>query len=376
LCPGWAMLAIASLALARLTTAHAASSQTMSYLLIFGTAFAASLCLSPIAARLGRLRGLVDVPGDRRKHLGVVPRTGGVALYTSFVLATVLAAALGRGLPTPEGPDPNESIRLAGILLGSTFMFFVGLYDDRRELRPLPQFAAQTVAALIAVSTLVFIERVMNPFTDRLVIFLPWQTALITVFWITGMINTVNFLDGLDGLAAGVAAIVSMVLFIHMFREGQYSVSLLPLALLGSTLGFLPFNFSPARVFMGSTGSFFLGYAVATLSIVAGARMATVLLVLAVPILDVAWLILVRLRQGRSFGEADRQHLHFRLVDLGLSQRQVVTVYYVFSALFGILALVVSSRLFKLGALVVLGLATVAVLLLVTWLSKRREGAV
>jgi len=346
----------------------------MSYLLVFGAAFTASLCLTPIAARLGRLRGLVDVPGDRRKHVGVVPRTGGVALYASFVLAAILASILGRGLPTPEGPDPNEPTRLAGILLGSTFMFFVGLYDDRRELRPLPQFAAQTVAALIAVSTLVFIERVMNPFTDRLVIFLPWQTALITVFWIIGMINTVNFLDGLDGLAAGVAAIVSTVLFIHMFREGQYSVSLLPLALLGCTLGFLPFNFYPARVFMGSTGSFFLGYAVATLSIVAGARMATVLLVLAVPILDVAWLILVRVRQGRSFGEADRQHLHFRLVDLGLSQRQVVALYYAFSALFGVLALLVSSRLFKLGALIALGLATVAVLITVTWLGKRREG--
>ncbi len=368
------MPVIDSSTLARVTAALGASLHTMSYLLVFGTAFAVSLCLSPIAARLGRLGGLVDVPGERRKHLGMVPRTGGAALYTSFVLAAVLAAALGRGLPTPEGPDPNESVRLAGILLGSTFMFLVGLYDDRRELQPLPQFVAQTAAALIAVSTLVFIERVMNPFTDRLVIFPLWLTALITVFWITGMINTVNFLDGLDGLAAGVAAIVSMVLFVHMFREGQYSVSLLPLALLGSTLGFLPFNFYPARVFMGSTGSFFLGYAVATLSIVAGARMATVLLVLAVPILDVAWLILVRVRQGRSFGQADRRHLHFRLVDLGLSQRQVVTLYYVLSASFGVLALMVSSRLFKLGALVVLGLVTVAVLGVVTWLSQRRQG--
>jgi len=345
---------------------------SMPFLLVFAIAFGLSVFITPIAARLGRRWGLVDVPGERRKHMGVLPRTGGIALCVSFLLAALLGTILARALPAPEGPDPKEPIRLAGILLGSTFMFAVGLYDDRRELKALPQFVAQLVASLIAIVCLVFIERVMNPFTDRLWIF-PWYwTALITIVWITGMINTVNFLDGLDGLAAGVAAIVAAVLFIHMYREGQYSVSLLPLALLGSTLGFLPYNFHPARVFMGSTGSFFLGYAVATLSIVAGARMATVLLVLAVPILDVGWLILVRLRQRRAIGEGDRGHLHFRLLDLGLSQRQVISLYCLLSASFGLLALLVSSRLFKLGALLILGLVTVVALAVVTWLGERR----
>lgn len=347
----------------------------MAFLLVFAVAFGLSVFLAPLAARLGRRWGLVDVPGERRQHVGVLPRIGGIALYVSFLVAALLAAMLGRMLPAPEGPDPKELTRLAGILLGSTFMFAVGLYDDRRELKALPQFAAQLVASLIAVFTLVFIERVMNPFTDRLLIFPWWFTAVITIAWITGMINTVNFLDGLDGLAAGVAAILAAVLFIHMYREGQYSVSLLPLALLGSTLGFLPHNFHPARVFMGSSGSFFLGYAVATLGIVAGARMATVLLVLAVPILDVGWLILVRLRQRRAIGQGDRRHLHFRLVDLGLSQRQVVLLYCLLSASFGVLALVVSSRLFKFGALLVLGLVTLAVLAIVTWLSEREQSS-
>jgi UDP-GlcNAc:undecaprenyl-phosphate GlcNAc-1-phosphate transferase len=347
----------------------------MAFLLVFVVAFGLSVFLAPLAARLGRRWGLVDVPGERRQHVGVLPRIGGIALYVSFLVAALLAAILGRMLPAPEGPDPKELTRLVGILLGSTFMFAVGLYDDRRELKALPQFAAQVVVSLIAVFTLVFIERVMNPFTDRLLIFPWWFTAVITIAWITGMINTVNFLDGLDGLAAGVAAILAAVLFIHMYREGQYSVSLLPLALLGSTLGFLPYNFHPARVFMGSSGSFFLGYAVATLGIVAGARMATVLLVLAVPILDVGWLILVRLRQRRAIGQGDRRHLHFRLVDLGISQRQVVLLYCLLSASFGVLALVVSSRLFKLGALLVLGLVTMAVLVIVTWLSEREQSS-
>lgn len=348
-------------------------SAVVPFVLVFATALGLALLLTPLAAGLGRRWGLVDLPGERRKHTGAVPRTGGMALYLSFVVAALLATLLARLLPAPEGPDPKELTRLAGILLGSTFVFAVGFYDDRCELKAGPQYLAQLIAALIAIFSLVFIERVMNPFTDKLMIF-PWYvTAAITIVWITGMMNTVNFLDGLDGLADGAAAIVAAVLFIHMLRQGQYSVSLLPLALLGATLGFLTYNLHPARLFMGSTGSYFLGYALATLSIVAGARMATVLLVLAVPILDVGWLILVRLRRDRSVGEADRRHLHFRLLDLGFSQRQVVGAYWLLSAAFGVLALTVSSRLFKLGALLVLGLVIIAVLALVAWLSERRR---
>jgi len=316
---------------------------------------------------------LVDVPGGRRKHAGIVPRTGGIALFVSFVTAVLLSTVLAARLPTPEGPDANETRRLVGVLLGSTFLFAVGLYDDKHELAALPQFSAQLIASLIAISSLVFIERIMNPLRDQLWIFPLWVTALITVVWISGMINTVNFLDGLDGLAAGVAAILAAVLFCHMYRVGQYSVSLLPLALLGSTLGFLPYNFYPARLFMGSSGSFFLGYAVATLGIVAGARTGTVLLVLAVPILDVAWLVLERSRKRLAVGEGDRRHLHFRLLDLGMSQRQVVLLYCLISAILGALALVASSRLLKMGVLVVLGVLTVAFLAGVTSLTERGQ---
>ena len=152
---------------------------------------------------------------------------------------------------------------------------------------------------------------------------------LLTIFWFMGMINTVNWLDGLDGLAAGVAAIMSRVLAIHMIREGQYSVALLPVALLGATLGFLPFNFNPAQVFMGSSGSYFLGWALAALGIMAGAKVATVLLVMGLPILDVAWLIYNRWRRGGKPGFKGRDHLHHRLLDIGFTQRQIVLGYYV-----------------------------------------------
>jgi UDP-GlcNAc:undecaprenyl-phosphate GlcNAc-1-phosphate transferase len=332
------------------------------FVAVFSVGLGVALASTPLAAAWGRWRGLVDRPGPRRKHRGAIPRTGGLALFVAFVAAAFLA----QWLPVPR-QDPKELIRFLGIVGGVTFLLSVGYLDDRFDLRPGPQYLAQAVAALIAILCLVYIERVMNPFTDRLLIFPLWFTALITLVWIMGMINTINFLDGLDGLAAGVGAIVSLVLAVHMLREGQYSVALLPLALLGVTLGVLPFNFQPARIFLGS-GSALLGYLIATLGIAAGAKMALLLLVLSIPIVDVAWLIISRLRAGQSIGQADRRHLHFRLLDLGLSQRQVVLLYYAYCAILGAAALLIDSRLLKLIALVVVGLATLAFL---GWLARR-----
>jgi UDP-GlcNAc:undecaprenyl-phosphate GlcNAc-1-phosphate transferase len=328
---------------------------------VFGLGFVLALIGTPLAAAWGRRHKLVDEPGPRRWHRGAVPRTGGIALFVAFMAAALLA----QWLPVPR-QDPKELTRFLGIVLGSTFLFVVGYVDDRFELRPGPQYVAQAVAGLIAVVFLVFIERVMNPFTDRLYIFSYPFTVAFTLVWIMGMINTVNFLDGVDGLATGVGAIVSALLAIHMLRQGQYSVALLPLALLGAALGFLPFNIHPAKIFLGS-GSLVLGYAIATLGIAAGAKLALVLLVLSIPIVDVAWLMISRLRAGQSIGKADRRHLHFRLIDLGWSQRQVVLFYCAYCILFGVVALVVDSRMLKLVTLVVMGTAT---LLFLAWLAR------
>lgn len=332
------------------------------FVLVFGVALTVALISTPLAAAWGRRRGIVDRPGGRRRHTGAIPRTGGIALFVAFMAAALLA----QWLPVPR-QDAKELTRFLGIAAGMVFLFVAGQIDDRYELRPGPQYAVQAIAGLIAIAFLVFIERVMNPFTDKIFIFPFWFTVAFTLVWIMGMINTINFLDGLDGLATGVGAIVSAVLAIHMIREGQYSVALLPLALLGATLGFLPFNFSPAKIFLGS-GSLILGYAVATLGIAAGAKLALLLLVLAIPIIDVAWLMISRLRAGESIGQADRRHLHFRLLDLGLSQRQVVLLYYGYCALLGASALLIGSRLLKLVALVVLGVATLGVL---AWLARQ-----
>ena len=338
------------------------------FVLVFGVGLAVALISTPLAAAWGRRLGIVDRPGARRRHKGAIPRTGGIALFLAFMAAALLA----QWLPVPR-QDVKELTRFVGIAAGMVFLFVAGQIDDLYELRPGPQYAVQAISGLIAIAFLVFIERVMNPFTDKLFVFpYYWLTVGFTLVWIMGMINTINFLDGLDGLATGVGAIVSAVLAIHMIREGQYSVALLPLALLGATLGILPFNFSPARIFLGS-GSLILGYAIATLGIAAGAKLALLLLVLAIPIIDVAWLIISRLRAGESIGQADRRHLHFRLLDLGLSQRQVVLLYYGYCALLGASALLIGSRLLKLVALVVLGVATIGVLAWLTRQTLRKE---
>jgi UDP-GlcNAc:undecaprenyl-phosphate GlcNAc-1-phosphate transferase len=337
----------------------------MPFVLVFVIAFVLALTLTPLSEWLGQRFGFVAAPGGRRKHAGTKSRLGGVALYVAFVAVAVLA----QFLPVAR-QDPKELTRLVGLLLGSTFVFLVGVYDDRKELSPAPQITAQFIAALIAIQFLIFIEYVNNPFTNQQTAPFPWLFVVaFTLFWLMGMMNTVNWLDGLDGLAAGVAAILSAVLAIHMYREGQHSVALLPLALLGATLGFLPYNFHPARVFMGSSGSFFLGFAVGALGIIAGAKVATVLLVMGIPILDVAWQIVSRLRSGRNPAIGDRGHLHFRLLDLGLSQRQIVLLYYLFCSFFGFLALTISSRVYKFLALLVLGTMT---LLLLLFISRKR----
>jgi UDP-GlcNAc:undecaprenyl-phosphate GlcNAc-1-phosphate transferase len=258
------------------------------------------------------------------------------------------------------------------MLVGLTLVEMMGLIDDRQELGPLTQFGTLLVASAIVVVADVRIDQVTNPLGTP-IDFPVWFALLFTVFWLTGMSVTVNWLDGLDGLAAGVTLIASVILFVHTaFRQQppQPTIALLPATLAGCALGFLPFNRYPARIFLGSSGAYFFGFTLACLSIIGGAKVATALLVLGIPVLDVAWQIVARLRRGTSPFLADRGHLHHRLYDLGLSQQRVVWLYWGLCAMFGLLALVLSSRVYKLGALVVMGLIVGAVLV---WVARKRE---
>ena len=331
----------------------------MNFLIVFLLGFALTFALTPLAGFVGRRVGLADEPGGRRQHSGLVPRTGGIALYVAFTVAALAA----QWLPVPRF-DPNEIIRLIGLLAGGALIFLFGLADDRWSLAPRWQYVIHAVVAGVAIVFLIFVEYFYSPLNGDKVTFPLWLTVVFTTFWIMGMINTVNWLDGLNGLAAGVTAIACGVLFINAaFRLNppQTSVSLLPLALLGVCAGFLPWNLS-ARVFMGSSGAWFLGYTLGCLAIIGGAKVAAILLVMAVPIIDVAWLIFRRARRGLSVGTGGRDHLHFRLLDAGIPQWKIVAGYYAFCATFGALALVTSSRLYKLIALIVLGVLVLAVL--------------
>lgn len=345
-------------------------------------ACAVTFALTPAAGWLGQRLGLMDRPGGRRKHTGAIPRTGGIALFGGFFLTTLLILVAPMVLPAPWAAwfparnDPNEIVRLTALLVGSVYCVTVGLLDDRFEFRAGPQYLLQLGAALIAIAGLIFIKHVNNPFGGGLLggpEGLPWWiVAPLTIFWFMGMMNTVNWLDGASGLVAGVTAILCAVLAAHMLFKAeppQLSVALLPLALMGAALGFLPFNFAPARIFMGSGGSYFIGFAVAALGIVGGARLATVMMVLGLPALDVAWLIYSRRRRGLSPGQGGRDHLHLRLQDLGLSERTLVVAYWLFCAAFGILTLVVDGTIAKVTALAAL---TVLALGVLVWVSRVR----
>ena len=324
---------------------------------VLASAFAISVSLTPLLIRLGPRLGAVDRPGGRRQHRGAVSRIGGVALFAGFLGSSLIIFALN-----PPPATSSDYGLLIGVITGTIFVFIFGLADDLFEFPAWPQYVAQFAAALLAIYFTIFIEQVTFPFSSEVTIFPPIITYLLTIFWVMGMINTVNFLDGVDGLAAGVSAIAALLFAWHAYKLGQEIVYLFPLALAGACIGFLVFNFSPAKIFMGSSGSYTLGWALAALSILAPAKVATTLLVLGIPILDVAWLIIWRWRTQGSPMVSGRDHLHFRLLDKGLSQRTIVLGYYVFCLIFGLLALLMPSPIYKLVALLALGLITLILL--------------
>jgi UDP-GlcNAc:undecaprenyl-phosphate GlcNAc-1-phosphate transferase len=350
----------------------------MPYLIVFSAAFITALILAPLTRKAALHWGIIAAPGGRRKHPGPMPRLGGLAVFGGWIVGVVLIYWL---LPPLE---PADQLRLRGVVLGSLVMVGGGLLDDWRDLKPWVQLAIQFAGAAIAMSHLIFIEVFTSPigaasfwttapfswlFTlDGSLVWI-WRpiALLFTVFWVMGMINAINWLDGLDGLAAGVCTIAALLFAWHSYRLGQTTVSLFPLVLAGSLLGFLPYNFAPARVFLGTIGAYFLGYQVATLSIISPAKLSTALLVLAVPILDVAWQIIDRIRRGQNPLQGDRGHLHFRLSDGGLPTRQIVVGYYIVALSFGLVALFAPSGLFKIVSLIAVGLVVFALLV---WLSR------
>ena len=316
----------------------------------------------PLATKIG----LVDHPGPRRVNAYPLPRAAGPAFLAAFVVGITLTFMLNVERFAPEVE------RLALVLAGATFITLVMFYDDVLGIAPLPKLGLQCMAAAIVIAPRlrgdahgIVIERFNTPFGGT--IELPLLLAIgFTLFWTVGMMNTMNWVDGLDGLAGTVTLVACGVMFAHTYfwpRDNpQFTISLLAVTLAGVVTGFLVFNWHPARIIMGDAGANFLGFSLAMLSIIGGAKIATALLALGLPILDVAWVILYRLLNGRSPLAADRGHLHHRLLDLGWSQPQVVAFVGGISAIFGIASLLLPTRETKLGAILVLGIMLLGII--------------
>jgi UDP-GlcNAc:undecaprenyl-phosphate GlcNAc-1-phosphate transferase len=320
------------LSLAATFGAAQASVTLVAVALAFALAAALACTLSLAVARLCRQLGLLDRPEPRRLHERPTPRLGGLAIFFAFLITALL-------LYRPA--DEHERAVFAGLLAASAVIVVVMAIDDLVGLPPLLRLGVQTVAALLAMFPAAhgtLIEVLHNPLlgAGNAQTALPLLVAVpFTWFWIVGMMNTINWVDGLDGLAGGIVAITALVMAAISWLLGQHTVALLCAMLAGACAGFLPLNLHPARLFMGDCGAMFLGLALAVLANVGGAKLATMLLLLGLPIADAARVLLRRLREGRSPLRFDRTHLHHRLLDGGLSQGRIVLLFYGVTALFG-----------------------------------------
>lgn len=310
------------------------------YIIAFLLAFVISLATTPISMKIAYRVGALDIPKKRGMHNKIMPRAGGLAIFTGFVVTVLFLI---------NNVQPSQRLTIWGLLLGALIITTLGFFDDIYGLRPRTRVVVQLIAALIAVMTGTQITDITIPLLGTIEFGI--LSNVITVIWIIGVTNAVNLLDGLDGLATGVASIASTTLMIIAVLFGDPMLAGLPIlltaALAGSCLGFLPYNFNPAKIFMGDTGSTFLGYSLAVISIQTMLKTYTALtlvvavIVLALPIADTLFAIIRRTVNHRPISEGDRGHLHHRLIDKGLSQKKAVLTLYFVSGLFGLAAILI-----------------------------------
>ena len=332
---------------------------------VAGGAFVVTILFTIVTRILARRFNIVDRPvvGGRKIHEKPVPLLGGIALYLAIV-AAVAALFVAR----PELLTINISIReLIMVGLGGLIIVIGGAIDDRYNLKPRQQIIFPILGIVIALLGGVGLSHITNPFGG--VLQLGAWGMLLAFFWLLGMTYTVKLLDGLDGLATGIVGIgAAMIFALSQFtRFYQPDVALLALIVAAACAAFLFFNFHPASIFLGESGSLFLGFMLGVLAIIAGGKIATTLLVMGLPILDVAWVILRRLFQKKSVIVGDAGHLHHRLLRGGFSHRGAVIFMYAVSVTFGILTLVLQSK----QKLIALALLVIFMIFLGFWLVAR-----
>lgn len=328
---------------------------------IYTWAFVVALIVSfvaiPFVILLANKTGAMDAPNARKVHKKPVPRIGGLGIYAGF-MAAIIFVAIKFGLN-------DEMIKeTVGLIVSGSLIVALGLVDDYKNLPAKVKLLGQIGAAAVLVLFFdVRIDFVTDPFGgyfyfDNLPV--PHLAIPLTMFWLVGLTNTVNLIDGLDGLAAGVAAIASFTILLVALEQGFILVALLTAALAGAAVGFLKYNFHPAKIFMGDTGSMFLGFMLAGISVTGAVKsVATIALIvpifaLGLPILDTTFAIVRRLRGGVPIFKPDKGHLHHRLLSVGFTQRQAVLLMYVISALFGLSAIALTAVSSQIAVIILL----------------------
>ncbi len=327
-----------------------------SLIFCFSIAFFVSLASTPLVKTLAHKIGAIDIPdGKRRVHKSPIPRLGGLAIFLGFMCAVFAFVKI--------------DTQVRGILIGAVLIVAIGILDDVKQLKATVKLAVQIIAAIIVVFHDVKIVALTVPsfIVDSGFLPLKWLSIPITILWIVAVTNAVNLIDGLDGLAVGVSSIATFSLFFIAILAGEPTVALLAAALAGGCLGFLPYNFNPAKIFMGDTGSTFLGFILSTICIQGLFKGYAIIsfiipfLILGLPLFDTSVAILRRIHNKKPIMGADRGHLHHKLIDMGFSQKQTVAILYVIAMLLGLSAVVLVER----GAQTAFLLVSVVLLMLI-----------
>lgn len=313
----------------------------MDYILLLLVASIISFSATPLVKRLAKRVNAIDIPkDDRRVHTVPIPRLGGLAIYVSFVICSLFIFGFQKNV--------------LGVLIGGSLIVAMGIYDDIKPLKAIYKLVVQIAAALVLIMFDMKVHMITVPFDSTgNTVDITFLAIPITILWVVGITNAFNLIDGLDGLACGVCFISCLTLFGVAFIGERHTAMLLTIILAGACLGFLPFNSNPAKIFLGDTGSQFLGFILAAISIEGAIKSATAVVVavpilaLGLPIYDTLFAMIRRKINKRPMMEADKGHLHHKLLETGLTQKQVVYIMYIISTILGvssILAMIVSPK--------------------------------
>jgi UDP-GlcNAc:undecaprenyl-phosphate GlcNAc-1-phosphate transferase len=325
----------------------------MIYFLAFIFALIGTAVFTPASILLAKKFDVLDYPRARKVHRQPLPRWGGIGIYAGFFLAmTVLYLCLPSFKALLDFKSEELLKQFTGIIFGGSLVFILGLVDDKKSVLAPVKFCVQIIAAYVAMDYGVRISGLALPFINGFITFPIIVGQIVTVFWIIGFMNTINLADGLDGLAGGIVAIAAGTFFVTALLQSDTKLiflskqlmfaAVLAAALTGACLGFLIYNFNPARVFMGDSGALFLGFMLSAISTIGTLKTTAVMAlfipitVVALPILDVALSIFRRMRQGMGLMQPDKEHIHHRLLSFGWSHREVVLLMYVFTLILSI----------------------------------------